>query len=46
MVEGNFQKRKKIYDQAQEILATEGPMLYLWYGVEDMAYSGKLKAAS
>ena len=43
LVEGDFQKRKKIYDQAQEILVKEGPMLYLWYGVEDMAYSSKLK---
>ena len=43
LVEGDFQKRKKLYDQAQEICVREVPMLFLWYGVEELAISSKLK---
>ncbi len=42
-MEGNFQKRKKIYDQGQEIIVRDSPMVYLWYGIEDMAHGSKLK---
>ena len=43
LVEGDFQKRKKLYDQAQEICVREAPILFLWYGVEELAISNKLK---
>jgi len=43
LVEGDFQKRKKLYDQAQEIVIKECPLIHLWYGIEDMAVNNKLK---
>jgi peptide/nickel transport system substrate-binding protein len=40
----DFQKRKKIYDRAQElIVSVDYVRLMLWYGFEDIAYSSKLK---
>jgi ABC-type transport system substrate-binding protein len=43
MVEGDFEKRKKIYDRAQEIIVDDVVRIFLWYGVEDLAYTNKLK---
>jgi peptide/nickel transport system substrate-binding protein len=44
MATADFQKRKKIYDRAQELIVSEDYVrLMLWYGVEDIAYSSKLK---
>jgi peptide/nickel transport system substrate-binding protein len=44
MAEGNFEKRKKIYDRAQEIIIGEDFVrLVLWYGLDDIAYGSKLK---
>jgi peptide/nickel transport system substrate-binding protein len=43
LYEGDFQKRKKLYDRAQEIAVREAPLIFLWYGVEDLLYNSKVK---
>lgn len=44
MKTADFQKRKKIYDRAQELIVSEDYVrLMLWYGFEDIAYTSKLK---
>jgi peptide/nickel transport system substrate-binding protein len=44
MATGDVEKRKKIYDRAQDIIIGEDFVrIVLWYGVEDIAFSNKLK---